>query len=359
MASKNVTKKKKRRKGELTDPDEIAEEFEASAGSAWDPETNPMHRRITERKNFPHISDPKDKIVEWLSHQQKMMKTALKLKLVCPVCEKENCKKKCAKCKSVYYCGKECQKEHWKLSHKNICKEFSHVVEIYPRMESSCAEIFILHACEVLYSLLSMRNINAEVIRCMARITNLPIEGAICPCFGVVIADERILDPTIMVENNTFLRPGVDREYAAFPDWDSAGADILQSIEWSYLDHRKHLPTSIVFDKTGIDPEDLQQCKFFEIWVMMEKYYHEVTDKETLIKLYTKEKIQKLNGAMEVDFQKCMDIILKQCTSDGDIERTLSRRWIQLWRNLGISRETRKHVKFNPYDRYDWEDRFN
>jgi MYND finger len=28
---------------------------------------------------------------------------------------------RCAKCKSVGYCGKECQREHWNMGHKRDC----------------------------------------------------------------------------------------------------------------------------------------------------------------------------------------------------------------------------------------------
>ena len=30
--------------------------------------------------------------------------------------------KSCSRCKQVYYCSKECQLQHWKNGHKNVCK---------------------------------------------------------------------------------------------------------------------------------------------------------------------------------------------------------------------------------------------
>lgn len=39
----------------------------------------------------------------------------------CANCSQEHCTKKCARCKKVFYCSAECQKEHWKL-HKQSCK---------------------------------------------------------------------------------------------------------------------------------------------------------------------------------------------------------------------------------------------
>lgn len=40
---------------------------------------------------------------------------------VCAVCGKACKKNTCAACKSINYCGKECQKAHWK-EHKAVCK---------------------------------------------------------------------------------------------------------------------------------------------------------------------------------------------------------------------------------------------
>lgn len=40
---------------------------------------------------------------------------------ICANCSKTNCKLRCSKCSTVYYCGPECQKAHWQ-EHKKICK---------------------------------------------------------------------------------------------------------------------------------------------------------------------------------------------------------------------------------------------
>jgi len=38
----------------------------------------------------------------------------------CEVCEKVDGSMRCAGCKQVNYCGKECQRKDWK-SHKSVC----------------------------------------------------------------------------------------------------------------------------------------------------------------------------------------------------------------------------------------------
>ena len=44
---------------------------------------------------------------------------------VCSVCSKEGAKK-CSRCKTQFYCSKECQKKDWK-THKSICREVAHI----------------------------------------------------------------------------------------------------------------------------------------------------------------------------------------------------------------------------------------
>lgn len=41
---------------------------------------------------------------------------------VCAACGKERADKKCAACRMVSYCSKECQRSHWRAEHKKVCK---------------------------------------------------------------------------------------------------------------------------------------------------------------------------------------------------------------------------------------------
>jgi hypothetical protein len=47
---------------------------------------------------------------------------------LCDCCTKDGAHLKCSACKSVYYCNRECQKDHWK-AHKIQCKQFSSFLE--------------------------------------------------------------------------------------------------------------------------------------------------------------------------------------------------------------------------------------
>ena len=43
----------------------------------------------------------------------------------CQGCGKMELKMKCCeRCKSVFYCSRECQRGHWKLKHKKYCKPY-------------------------------------------------------------------------------------------------------------------------------------------------------------------------------------------------------------------------------------------
>jgi ankyrin repeat protein len=54
------------------------------------------------------------------------VKAVLKERRLCSCCKSQlsNVKKyyKCSQCKLVYYCGPECQKQHWRNGHKEVCK---------------------------------------------------------------------------------------------------------------------------------------------------------------------------------------------------------------------------------------------
>ena len=47
----------------------------------------------------------------------------------CKVCQKfDSASKKCAKCKSEFYCSKDCQKTDWPF-HKQFCNELAGYIE--------------------------------------------------------------------------------------------------------------------------------------------------------------------------------------------------------------------------------------
>ena len=47
--------------------------------------------------------------------------TIQKISRICATCHKPDAKNRCGTCKAVYYCSRNCQKNHW-LKHKELCK---------------------------------------------------------------------------------------------------------------------------------------------------------------------------------------------------------------------------------------------
>ena len=49
---------------------------------------------------------------------------AKKKKKACAKCRKYTIQnQKCARCQSVFYCSRKCQKKHWKIMHRSVCKK--------------------------------------------------------------------------------------------------------------------------------------------------------------------------------------------------------------------------------------------
>jgi tetratricopeptide (TPR) repeat protein len=59
------------------------------------------------------------------SEVQKFIEEKCSSPALCDNCQKSDldAKHRCSQCRSVYYCSAECQKQHWKSSHKSECKK--------------------------------------------------------------------------------------------------------------------------------------------------------------------------------------------------------------------------------------------
>ncbi len=352
--NKQKDSKKKKRRCVLSERDEIFDELRESRILEGFVNPSPMAQKYwsgPELEDMPKI-DSDEKINEWLCRQRELMTQALEQRLVCPVCETE-CKMKCTRCKSVWYCSRECQGTDWP-KHKKICNLMKHVAAKLTRMDENCAEIFSRSAGEMLYCLLTMQGIQAEIVYCVGRVSYLPMYSSIFPGLGVVIADGQIFDPTILLPNNRFFRPGVKREYKPLPKWGFSDSLELDHIKRAYINTRVHLPTLLVYDKSGIDPLDLRRMRLFEIWCIMEDHYLDVSDKESLIELFKEENIKNLQKATGVDFRIRVDKVIKEFGSEELGRFVLVKDWIDIWKQMDLKPETRVRIKFNPCPFYDW-----
>lgn len=70
---------------------------------------------------------------------------------VCANCSSNRADNKCSRCKTLFYCGRDCQLTHWKSTHKHTCGKTPLVLEDYPNNEAYAqAEAHLLTMSEVL-----------------------------------------------------------------------------------------------------------------------------------------------------------------------------------------------------------------
>ena len=87
---------------------------------------------------------------------------ALKNRDICHNCKEMTCDTKCAKCRTVAYCSKTCQVVDWP-NHKKICRHVGHVVKVLRSMTEKTRRDFMkLSSCHALCIILRLEGIDAD-----------------------------------------------------------------------------------------------------------------------------------------------------------------------------------------------------
>ncbi len=73
----------------------------------------------TKKQPFAEIGEPLLHIISSYATHNRHLERKVR---VCASCEKGNCKLYCGKCKSAYYCSRECQAAAWP-THKKVCNK--------------------------------------------------------------------------------------------------------------------------------------------------------------------------------------------------------------------------------------------
>ena len=76
-----------------------------------------FRRNIRDSKSIKDITETREKIENILAEAAKKCGS-------CGVSDKEKKLTTCAQCKSIFYCGRDCQTKHWKEGHKEDCRSF-------------------------------------------------------------------------------------------------------------------------------------------------------------------------------------------------------------------------------------------
>ena len=98
----------------------IHEELSFVYKDLQDYEKSNKHKSESEKLLKKQILQPAES--KWTIKKRKMLNLELNDKKTCNVCKKKGKMKKCSRCRSTYYCSRECQVKDWE-EHKKVCKK--------------------------------------------------------------------------------------------------------------------------------------------------------------------------------------------------------------------------------------------
>ncbi len=259
-------------------------------------------------------------------------------KKTCPHCYAEDCPQKCAKCKAVWYCNKECQVADWP-KHKNICKIYQHVFSTVDSMRQSSVfeEFIILGSTEALAILLMLAGIDVQVIFCVS----IDPDGSIKP-FPVVLVGGRLYDITLPFIKQEL--PGVyTRNVQALPPASEVKAnsrlgECLTDIQMRIM----MAPWCISYN---IDQNDRKHLVKYACRFIIGQHYIEADDKAKILQLYDKYgTIKSAMGETTAEFRKRMDALYRQHGSQLAVAMALGKYDRLILEELPLKQDTRQKV---------------
>ncbi len=275
---------------------------------SWDPSEAQQTRNIH--------SIMKNNLADFVSDHRKKAMTAVEHKKICASCGAKSCTFKCAKCKSVSYCNRECQAADWP-NHKRVCKIFQHVLVTFQRIPVSSeddVQILASHCSETFGVILSMAGIEADVLFCAHDNHNRKMVTS-----PVVLADGRLYDmatplcrgmyPGVTIRDRRPLPPANEIEEGSILE------AVLMDLQNRSVLYGIYYPWNIPFN---IDKNDRlllvkQTCKS-----LIEEHYMKSQYKDTILNLYGEfNTIRKATGESVLEFQTRMDEL---CGEDRSAE---------------------------------------
>ncbi len=259
------------------------------------------YRYWADREEYRQMLRSNTQLAPFIDHHRELALVALKNRKVCPHCEADDCPQKCAKCKGVWYCNKNCQVSDWP-KHKKICKIFQHVYSTIDSMKQTLfvEEFRVFGSSEALAMLLMISGIEARVIFCLS----VDTDGSVKP-FTAVFAGGRIYDiclpfmkqelPGVFTKNIQALPPSSEVTR------DSPLGDVILELSMRTTMNPWDLPRDI-------DPNDRIALVKYCCRFIIGQHYLEADDKGAILKLYDKYgAIKSAMGETSAEFKKRVD----------------------------------------------------
>ena len=264
-------------------------------GSAVDRYPPSRHKRMKE--------DP-DSYVDF---QREIVADALKNRGVCPSCDTEGCHMMCSKCRTVVYCSKRCQVTDWP-SHKIICRHVKHVVQVISSMKQSTRRDFLAVNCSfALCAFLRMEGIDADFTQFCETHDKGETDYRI---FNGVVAGGHLYNLDISFFN-TMRPPG--RNIEPLPP--SKELKKRPHVYWA-VNAMKSINFGPPWGGLDFDEYEVKIIRRFECSIYMEQHYVDCDDREAIIKLYGRKKIETASKEKLEVFRKRLDDLIARNPSE-------------------------------------------
>ncbi len=250
---------------------------------------------------------------------RELVTNALKKRGVCSNCKAKDCHMKCSKCRSVAYCSRTCQVTDWP-NHKIICRHVQHVIQVLSSMTEDTRRRFTAaESSQALCMILRMEGINADFTYfCAAHEEDEIVDYKI---FTGVVAGGHLYTPEFSFFRKEIKGPrGQNVEPLPTPE------KLKENIRLRWL--LETVKTTIFnppWASWHFDEDTMPIVRQFEIIMYMDKHYVHCDDKEAIIDLYGRKRIEATSKETLESYRKRLDDLIARHTSYDAVREELDK----------------------------------